>query len=105
MILRKVLSIFFVCSFSFLAAVLSFTYAVFGQDLSKTVLPVTQTRLKLKLKKSIPSSANPVALKPKISLGADIDFGTGFCLDPECRLIGTTYHVAATTHPRKIRGA
>ena len=31
-------------------------------------------------------------------------FGTGFCLDPECRFIGTTYHVAAEARPKRILG-
>lgn len=31
-------------------------------------------------------------------------FGTGFCLDPACRFIGTNYHVAVMAQPRKIRG-
>ncbi|MGH9736212.1 MAG: S1 family peptidase [Candidatus Acidiferrales bacterium] len=30
--------------------------------------------------------------------------GTGFCLDPECRLIGTNYHVAVAAKCRKVEG-
>jgi len=30
--------------------------------------------------------------------------GTGFCLDPECRFIGTNYHVAMMAQPRRIKG-
>lgn len=33
------------------------------------------------------------------------EFGTGFCLDRECRFIGTNYHVAATMQHLRIRGA
>jgi len=33
------------------------------------------------------------------------DLGTGFCVDPDCRFIGTNYHVAATARHPKIRGA
>jgi hypothetical protein len=31
-------------------------------------------------------------------------FGTGFCLDPACRFIGTNYHVAAEAKPKRILG-
>lgn len=37
-------------------------------------------------------------------VGIETKFGTGFCLDPECRFIGTNYHVAMLARPRKIRG-
>ncbi len=116
MIFRKVLSILIVCSFFLLAApsqtafpdllrLVPLTSVVFAQDLSKTVLPITEFKLKLKPKKSFPSSVDLAALKPKITLGEEADFGTGFCLDPECRLIGTNYHVAMMVRPRKIKGA
>lgn len=68
-----------------------------AQDLSKTVLPITDFKFKLK-KSSIPS------LAPKIAPAVEEDFGTGFCIDPECRFIGTNYHVAAFARPRKIKG-
>lgn len=32
------------------------------------------------------------------------EFGTGFCLDPACRFIGTNYHVAIEAKPKKIGG-
>src|SRR5271157_530244 len=36
---------------------------------------------------------------------AVIKYGTGFCLDPECRFIGTNYHVAKLMNPPfKVRG-
>src|SRR5260370_25946479 len=115
MILRKVLSILIVCSFFLLAVpsqtafhdllrLVSLTSVVFAQDLSKPVLRITEFKLKLKLKKSFPSSVDLAALKPKIALGEEAGFGTGFCLDPECRLIGTNYHVAMMVRPRKIKG-
>ena len=72
-------------------------------DLGKTVLPITDFKLKLK-KESIPSSVGWTALVPKIAPAIEGDFGTGFCVDPECRLIGTNYHVAAIVRPRKIKG-
>lgn len=99
MILRRVLLGLIVCSFF-----LPLTSVAFAQDMSETVLPITQLKPTLRLKKSFPSSANLAALKPKISLGVEADFGTGFCLDPDCRLIGTNYHVAMTARPRKIKG-
>jgi Trypsin-like peptidase domain len=40
----------------------------------------------------------------KIGLGIESRFGTGFCLDPGCRLIATNYHVAAIAKPSKIDG-
>src|SRR5580658_2384576 len=38
----------------------------------------------------------------KLGLGIESKFGTGFCLDPGCRLIATNYHVAAIAKPSKI---
>lgn len=40
----------------------------------------------------------------KIGLGIESKYGTGFCLDPGCRLIATNYHVAAIAKPSKIDG-
>lgn len=34
----------------------------------------------------------------------DAEMGTGFCLDPECRFIGTNYHVALVAKNSKIEG-
>src|SRR6266705_6386459 len=106
MIFRKVLSILIVCSFFLLAApgqtvfpdllrLVPLTSVVFAQDLSKTVLPISELKVKLKMKLS----------GPRVDPGVELDFGTGFCLDPECRLIGTNYHVAMMVRPRKIKGA
>jgi hypothetical protein len=33
-----------------------------------------------------------------------VKYGTGFCLDPACRFIGTNYHVAAPARIHKIKG-
>jgi Trypsin len=55
-----------------------------AQDFTKTVLPITELKL--------------------LGLGAEGKFGTGFCVDPECRFIGTNYHVAMLARPRKIKG-
>jgi len=75
---------------------------VFGQDMSQTVLPISQS--KLKLKKSYPTSLGWTALKPKIGPALETKFGTGFCIDTACRLIGTNYHFAAYAWPEKIKG-
>ncbi len=55
-----------------------------AQDFDKTVVPITELKL--------------------LGLGLEGKFGTGFCLDPECRFIGTNYHVAMMARPRKIKG-
>jgi trypsin-like peptidase len=52
-------------------------------DFSKTVLPITEL---------------------KFGFGLEAKFGTGFCLDPDCRFIGTNYHVAVAARPYKIKG-
>jgi len=54
------------------------------QDFKKVVLPIADVKL------------SDVRLK-------DI-LGTGFCLDPECRFVGTTYHLARIAQPKKIKG-
>src|SRR5271157_4522521 len=58
--------------------------ARYAQDFSKTVVPITELKLR--------------------GLSIEGRFGTGFCLDPECRFIGTNYHVAMMARPRKIKG-
>src|ERR1041385_6875533 len=55
-----------------------------AQDLRKTVLPISKLKW--------------------AGLGVEGEFGTGFCLDPECRFFGTNYHVAMMARPRKIKG-
>lgn len=74
-----------------------------AQDFSKTVLPITHIKLKVK-KESIPSTLGLAALIPKVGPAVEEDFGTGFCIDPDCRLIGTNYHVAANGRPLTIKG-
>src|SRR5271157_5019384 len=58
--------------------------AAHAQDVNKTVVPITDLKF--------------------IRNGIEAKFGTGFCLDPECRFIGTNYHVAMVVRPRKIKG-
>src|SRR5208337_2396573 len=57
---------------------------VHTQDLSMTVLPITELKL--------------------YGLAIAGKFGTGFCLDPGCRFIGTNYHVVMMGRARKIKG-
>jgi Trypsin-like peptidase domain len=39
------------------------------------------------------------------TLGLSVRFGTGFCLDPDCRFVGTNYHVAKVMGKRvRIKG-
>src|ERR1700719_58201 len=64
-----------------------------AQDLDHSVLPITELR---------PAVQFHGPRMPRI--GIDVEFGTGFCLDPECRLIGTNYHVAMLVRPSKIKG-
>lgn len=101
--MRRGLSNLIACPFLFLAAIMWLDSPSSAQDLSKTVLPLSGFHLKLK-KKSLPSSAGWAALMPKIAPALETDLGTGFCVDPECRFIGTNYHVAALARPRKIKG-
>ena len=54
------------------------------QDFNRTVLPITELKF--------------------LGLGLEVKFGTGFCLDPECRFIATNYHVAMLAHLHKIKG-
>lgn len=56
------------------------------------------------VKKSLPSSLGWSALVPKVVPALGTQFGTGFCIDSDCRLIGTNYHFAANAWPRKIKG-
>lgn len=81
---RKAFSISTVRLLPLLPAVFLCALASPAQDLSKTVLPITQSKW--------------------VGLGVEAKFGTGFCLDPECRYIGTNYHVAMMVRPRKIKG-
>jgi hypothetical protein len=52
-------------------------------DFASTVIPITEL---------------------KFGLGVEARFGTGFCLDPDCRFIATNYHVAMLGEPKKISG-
>jgi hypothetical protein len=66
------------------------------QDFSEIVVPITSVKITPTLK---------LSMKGKLKRGLDVDarFGTGFCLDAECRFIATNYHVAATMQTGKIQ--
>jgi hypothetical protein len=65
-----------------------------SHDFSETVIPLTDLKpaLRFHTRFGVPG------------LVITADFGTGFCLDPDCRFIGTNYHVAAISKPGKIKG-
>jgi Trypsin-like peptidase domain len=66
------------------------------QDFSEIVVPITSVKFTPSLKLGISGKLGP-------KLDVDINFGTGFCLDPACRFIATNYHVAMTTRADKIK--
>ncbi|SRR6266851_1202644 len=95
MVLRKVIPILIVCSclapsapgqevFPKPLPVVFPSTVVHAHDFNRTVVPITDLKL--------------------LGLGIEGMFGTGFCLDPECRFIGTNYHVAMMARSRKIKG-
>ena len=65
------------------------------QDFSESVVPITSAKITASLKLGILGTPGP-------SLGVDVKFGTGFCLDAACSFIATNYHVAVTTRADKI---
>ena len=76
-----------------------------AQDFNNTVLPITALRVGIRGKSRIgyKPSLDPLSyieVQDKVSS----EFGTGFCVDPACRFIGTNYHVAINLRPRKING-
>jgi len=66
-------------------------------DFSKVVVPITSLRI-------FPGVKIGLNARPAPKLTESVSFGTGFCLDPVCRLIVTNYHVARLGTPRRIRG-
>ena len=75
------------------------------QDFSQTLIPVGKLNTRLHPHLRIGSSfvpGLPPGVEPGLQVGAEL--GTAFCLDPECRLLGTNYHVAASVLLRKIEG-
>lgn len=76
--------------------------AVPPQEFGKTLIPISEFRLEVQAKRRIPRpSLNPMSY---IDAGVGEREGTAFCLDQECRFIGTNYHVALMSTPRKIKG-
>ena len=75
------------------------------QDFSQILIPVGKLNTHLHPHLRIGSSfvpGLPVGVDPGLQPGAEL--GTAFCLDPECRLLGTNYHVVASLRLRKIEG-
>ena len=57
-----------------------------SRDFNKTVVPITKLQ--------------------SYGVLQTVKFGTGFCIDPDCRFIGTNYHVAkAMGKPRSLKVA
>ncbi len=95
MILRKVIPFLIVCSLLSQSAPAQnispeplprplSSIVVPAQEFNKTVVPITELKF--------------------LGLGVEGKFGTGFCLDPQCRFIATNYHVAVMARPGKIKG-
>jgi hypothetical protein len=108
MILREIIPILIACSWlSPIAAaqkvspkpqtIPSSSTVEHTQDFSEIVVPISSVRL-------TPSVRLGITGKPGPKLALDAYFGTGFCLDAECRFIATNYHVAVTTRVHKIKG-
>src|SRR5579885_3200947 len=66
-------------------------------DFDAVVVPITSVKLRPSVKMGLLGNVSPA-----IHLAAG--FGSGFCLDAECRFIATNYHVAMTAKARKIKG-
>lgn len=84
MSLQRAISPSILCPLLLLAEMASLDSFASAQDLSKTVVPITQLKW--------------------IGPGAEAKFATGFCLSEDCRFVGTNYHVAMMMQVRKIKG-
>jgi hypothetical protein len=65
---------------------------------STTPLPSANTHTEAFVETVVP------IIELRIGLGVEGRFGSGFCLDPLCRFIGTNYHVAKMARVHKIGG-
>jgi hypothetical protein len=77
--------------------------SIAAKDFTKVVVPIS----KLKVGVHPATPINPLSLPnppTRLDVGVGSSEGSGFCLDTECRFIGTNYHVARMGIPRKIRG-
>jgi hypothetical protein len=111
-ILREVIPILVACSclstclaqevFPSQSPVLPPSTSAHEEDFSETVVPITALKIGLR------DIQSRFGSRPHLSSLSNIDvearFGTGFCLDPECRFIATNYHVALIARPSKIKG-
>src|SRR5208283_2252377 len=94
MILRKVIPLLIACSSLSQSAPaqkvspsplpLALPTVMPAQDFNKTVVPITKLKL--------------------LGPATTASFGTGFCLDPQCRFIGTNYHVAMMGRTLRVKG-
>jgi len=67
------------------------------QDFSEVVVSISSLKI-------VPSVRLGITGKPAPVLDLGANFGTGFCLDAECRFIITNYHVAMIARPSKVKG-
>lgn len=104
----RVIPILFACCWlpSLAAQVSSSSASPSTPDFGETVVPIATHKVGISGKSKIPykgSLQNPLSyIDVKETVRSD--YGSGFCIDPACRFIGTNYHVAANLHPRKIKG-
>lgn len=75
-------------------------------DFGETVVPIAAHKVGISGKSKIPYKGSLHDPLSYIDVKETVksDYGSGFCIDPACRFIGTNYHVAANLHPRKIKG-
>lgn len=66
------------------------------ENFNEVVVPITSWKLR-------PSVGLNFSGNPGPKFGVDAGFGSGFCLDAECRYVATNYHVAVMTAARKIK--
>src|SRR5690348_7508973 len=83
--------------------VISFTTSVPAQEMSQNASPLVPPTPIVPVK-DFARTVLPITELKFVGYGVKAGFGTGFCLDPQCRFIGTTYHLAALAHPVRIKG-
>jgi hypothetical protein len=103
-IIAAVIGCFSLCAIARAQEVVASTSAVAdsegmsrGLDFSEVVVPIASVKLRPSVKMGLTGN-----LSPSLHVGAG--FGSGFCLDAECRFIATNYHVAMLAEARKIKG-
>lgn len=72
-------------------------------DPDGAVLPLTKFKLVPAPKFNAYAARHPRSLvEPGVGVG--LGYATGFCVDPDCRFVGTSYHAAALMRFRKVGG-